>query len=252
MGSIQPGIRRGAAMRDSSDNQNGFTLAEILVAMVISGIVAALTYGIYISQNRGYLVQEQVVETQQELRLAMRNMVRDVRMAGLADPFNRAPTVGFQDASATRIQFTLDRTGGEADGVDNDGDGVTDEAEESAYADGDTGDANENLTYELVGTNLTRSASGASRTLADNIQNLEFYFLLDGPVPSWTTSPAADRLDDIRSVQVTALARTARADNQYSDTRTYTTPSGTTWGPYNDGLRRRLLSTTVRCRNMGI
>ncbi len=31
-----------------------------------------------------------------------------------------------------------------------------------------------------------------------------------------------------------------------------TLPSGANWGPYNDDFRRRLLSTTVKCRNIGL
>jgi prepilin-type N-terminal cleavage/methylation domain-containing protein len=63
-------------------NKKGITLIELLVALVICAIVIAAIYRLFITQSRAYVVQDQVVEIQQNIRTAMEMMVRDIRMAG--------------------------------------------------------------------------------------------------------------------------------------------------------------------------
>jgi type IV pilus assembly protein PilW len=65
-----------------SDGTRGFTLIELLISMALSGIVMSAIYTLFISQNRSYNIQEQVSEMQQNARVAMDRIVRDVRMAG--------------------------------------------------------------------------------------------------------------------------------------------------------------------------
>jgi type IV pilus assembly protein PilW len=65
-----------------SDGTRGFTLIELLISMALSGIVMSAIYTLFISQNRSYSIQEQVSEMQQNARVAMDRIVRDVRMAG--------------------------------------------------------------------------------------------------------------------------------------------------------------------------
>ena len=69
-------------------NKNGVTLIELLVGLVISGIIIAGIYRVFIAQTRAYTVQEQVVEVQQSIRSAMELMLRDIRMAGYASNVN--------------------------------------------------------------------------------------------------------------------------------------------------------------------
>ncbi len=63
-------------------NRRGITLIELLVALVICALVIAAIYQVFIAQSRAYVVQDQVVEVQQNIRTAMEMMVRDIRMAG--------------------------------------------------------------------------------------------------------------------------------------------------------------------------
>lgn len=60
----------------------GFTLIELMVALAILSIVIAGIYTIYNSQLKSYIVQEQVVDSQQNLRIAMNIISRDIRNAG--------------------------------------------------------------------------------------------------------------------------------------------------------------------------
>ena len=236
--------------------QKGFSLVEVLITMAIAGIVSAGIFAVYSAQNRSYMVQSQVVETQQDIRFVKDILARDIRMVGLQDPRNEVdPTPGFiAPTNATSLHFTLDRTGGETDGVDNDGDGMidaADAADEATYPDGDVDDVGEEITYTLNGAQLVRSAGGVNQVLADNIEQLEFYYgLSDG---SQTTTPAATDLENIRTVQIALLARTAHSLPNSVGNPTFTSPSGVDWTPTsNDGYRRRMLVTTVRCRNLGL
>jgi type IV pilus assembly protein PilW len=63
-------------------NRKGMTLIELLVVLVISGILVAGIYRTFVSQQHTFTVQEQVVDMQQNVRLAINRMTRELRMAG--------------------------------------------------------------------------------------------------------------------------------------------------------------------------
>ena len=63
-------------------NRKGITLLEMLVALVVFGFASAGIYRLFIGHSRAYVVQEQVVEVQQDLRAAAELLTRDLRMAG--------------------------------------------------------------------------------------------------------------------------------------------------------------------------
>lgn len=65
-----------------SFNKKGITLIELLVGMVICTIVIAAIFRVFITQSKAYVVQDQVVEIQQNIRSVMELMARDLRMAG--------------------------------------------------------------------------------------------------------------------------------------------------------------------------
>ena len=67
-------------------NRKGFTLIELLVAMVRSFIIIGAVYGTFTSQQKTYTVQDQVAEAQQNARMAMNILMRDIRMAGYGMP----------------------------------------------------------------------------------------------------------------------------------------------------------------------
>jgi prepilin-type N-terminal cleavage/methylation domain-containing protein len=61
------------------------TLIELLVAMVISAILIGAVYRTFINQQNTYVVQEQVVDMQQNVRVAINRMMREIRMAGFGN-----------------------------------------------------------------------------------------------------------------------------------------------------------------------
>jgi len=204
----------------------GFTLTELLVAMGISGIVMASTYSVYHSHQKSYVAQEQVVAMQQNLRAAMYYMEREIRMAGY-DPTQSA-AAGIATADGNSIRVTLDIT-----------------------EDGDTGDADEDITYCLSDSDgdgdndLERNGN----LIAENIDALDFVYLdEDGTV---LATPVAN-LEDIRSVQITLVAKTGRGDPGYTNTAAYANQQGTEILPaQNDSFRSKRLTAQVKCRNLG-
>jgi type IV pilus assembly protein PilW len=63
----------------------GITLIELLVVLVVSGMIVAGIYRLFIAQSRAYTIQDQVAEVQQNIRGAMDLLLRDIRMAGFDD-----------------------------------------------------------------------------------------------------------------------------------------------------------------------
>ena len=228
-----------------SDKNKGFTITELLVAMVIAGIVMTAIYSVYSSQQKSYVTQEQAAAMQQNLRAAMFYVARDIRMAG-CDPTGNA-NAGIITADATSIHFTKDTRG----------------AAHGSASDGDTLDPDENITYSLYdaysdGDNdLGRKVGdGNNQPVAENIDALAFTYIFadgDAGLPDETDADPTNDCNDIRSVQITIVARAERPDRGYTDTQSYTNKQGTViLAAQNDHFRRRFLTTTIKCRNLGL
>jgi len=200
----------------------GLTLIEILIVLVLASILLGALYRTLIGQQKAYTLQEQVVNTQQNVRAAIEQIVREIRMAGyrkdilaslgningfiyIITPVNNANHIGKSDDQITTII------------------------------------AGKAITYKLQWDDqdptlpvLVRDDHNGSggQLIAKNIENLQFiYTLSDGTV---TSSPANP--ETIRMVQVTITARTKMRD---PDLR-------------GDGYRRRQLTSLVEIRNLGL
>lgn len=220
-------------------SNQGFTIVELLVGMAVSLLAMGAVYSTFLSQHKSYLVQEETAAMQQNLRAAMFYMQREIRMAGL-DPLATA-NAGIVTANAGSINFSEDVRG------DNVGD----------PPDGNLNEPNENITYSLNGGNLVRNVGGGNQTVAQNIDALDFVYL-DGSSPPVVLNPgggnvAAGSLNQIRSVEITIVARTGRALLPSIDNNTYLNQQGTQiLAPPNDNLSRRRLTTVIKCRNLGL
>jgi type IV pilus assembly protein PilW len=73
----------------------GVTLIELLIALVISSILIAAVYRTFIGQQKTYTVQEQVVDMQQNVRVAINKMMREIRMANFGNVSSVFPVNGF-------------------------------------------------------------------------------------------------------------------------------------------------------------
>lgn len=162
-------------------NEKGFTISELLVAMLIAVIVMAAAYSMYLSQQKSYETTESVSALQQNLRAAMYFIERDLRMAGY-NPL-RATSGAFtftNISSANSVTFTMDT--GTEDGVLG-----TDETITYSFNSAD------NTLLKQVGT-------GTAQVVADNITGLLFVYLnQNGATPATGA--------DVRGVNVTLTAR---------------------------------------------
>jgi len=69
-------------MHRTVKENRGLTLIELLVALAISAVVIAAIYRTFLGQQKTYTVQEQVVDMRQNVRGAISNMMRELRMTG--------------------------------------------------------------------------------------------------------------------------------------------------------------------------
>jgi prepilin-type N-terminal cleavage/methylation domain-containing protein len=60
----------------------GITLIELLIALVIGSILLGALYQTFIRQQKTYAIQDQVVDMQQNVRMGIDRMSRELRMAG--------------------------------------------------------------------------------------------------------------------------------------------------------------------------
>jgi type IV pilus assembly protein PilW len=97
------------------------------------------------------------------------------------------------------------------------------------------------------------------QVIAENIDNLQFRYLLDDGTPNgtWTNAPVGNDQHRVRAVEVFLIGRTAFPQRGYIDTSTYTFGTGGTpesyTPPVNDRpYRRRTLTSIIKTRNIGL
>lgn len=69
-------------MRRVMGNQRGFTLVELMAAVLITVVIVAATMTTVVTSNRANVVNSQVADTQQNVRLAIDLLGRDIKLAG--------------------------------------------------------------------------------------------------------------------------------------------------------------------------
>jgi len=155
----------------------GFSLLELLIAMAVSGLVTGAIFLFHSHQQKAYAAHELVASMQQNLRIALFHLERDLRMAGY-NPTEKAVDAGFLsvsgNAAGDAVSFSMDDN--------NDANG--------RVPDGDTEDANEKIRYALADDDgdgdldLERN----SWLLSENIEALGLAFAYDGDrdgQPDW-------------------------------------------------------------------
>ena len=197
--------------------KRGFSLNELLVAMVIMSVVSSAIYGVFSISGRSYTTQSVTADVQQSVRSAMELMLQDIRAAGL-DP-TASGNFGIELAEAEKLRFTSDSI----DEAVGDFNGILD-------------DTNfERITYVLQGSRLNQilyetTSSENSKPLISEVRNLTFTYFdasgndLGSPVPPL-------RLGDIQMIKVSI---------------TVEEPAG------RDTPVRRTLVKQVKCRNLGL
>lgn len=231
----------------------GFTLIELMVAMVIASIVMTVVVAAYQLQVRSKNLQAVLTDMNQTARAALEIMTSEISKAGF-DPNNDPSNAGILIAQANRLAFSMD---------------IGDQTQPPAtrlLPDGFTNDPNERVRYALTGTgHLGRTTGlaangtggGVAQPLARNVNALDFVYL-DSQNVVIPTPVAANRLADIRSIEVTIVARAGEAGGagftgRHNDNTVYQNQRGNVILPaQNDSFRRLRLTTTIQTRNIGI
>lgn len=262
----------------------GFTVVELMLAITISGLLLAALYSFYLMQKKTGEIQQDVAAVQQDLRGLMQMMAQDIHMAGYA-PVDGGE-FGFQndvtfygngsgsdsgiETNAKSIAFTSDMNdlsftgdaGDKSNGVVDHVNGQN-QQEQFAYRWLESSVSGVCANRGCIQRYLPNTAS-RWQNVAYDIDGLEFlYTLRDGTV---TLSPAAtNNLNNIVSVTVSILAKGHSLEQGFSNSETYRPAScfqsaltldpascATAFNngrPYNDNLRRQMLTFTASCRN---
>ncbi len=266
---------------------SGFTLIELMIAMLLSSLVIIGVYTTFISQNKSYVQQERLVEIQQTLRTVFMIMGRDIRMAGY-NPTLNSPNK-FTIVSATHNSFEF--------GIDLDEDGNLDDGSDDNGS--DPNDPRENYKYELYDSNDPGSGKNElhkmsyGNAIAYDISALEFAYAYaydsdgsgsvdefddidsdaggviwavpnggiwfdldtdnDGDIDINDTQGGVSTgrpvvFGDIRMVRISLLVRSSRTDGSYFNKNTYIV--GSVRFVANDHYRRKLGTSIIRLRNM--
>lgn len=72
-------------------DKKGFTLVELMIAMVISLIVLAGIYNVFISSNRSYFIQESITDMQQNARASTEFMARELKNTVVIEAIDTTP-----------------------------------------------------------------------------------------------------------------------------------------------------------------
>jgi len=208
-------------------NQSGYSLVELLVALVISLIVMGGIYVTSISQERTWQIEERMAELQANLRAGMYILERDLRLAGY-DPLCISPpcyNVGFTNASATSLTFSMRKP--------------------------DTNTI-QTISYNLNAHKLGRAVGGSGyQPLILNVDALNFIYF-DKSGNRLTTPLSSSDLKKIKMVQVTVVAHSETPDPNYNSTTPFKNLKGDTiFTPSDDDhYRRRSMTSRVLCRNI--
>jgi len=96
-------------------NSRAFTLVELLIVSALVGIVMAAVLGLVVTTQRHTYTSEEVVDVQQNLRVALDFMSRDLRLAGFGVP---GDAVVLEAPQRLRCQDGIEDGNGDGDCLD--------------------------------------------------------------------------------------------------------------------------------------
>jgi type IV pilus assembly protein PilW len=301
-----------ASRRISIGSNTGFTLVEVLVAMVVGSIVLGVIFATHSVQQRSFRQESLKLAAIQNARAALAYMEQEIRMAG----YDR-PNSGLFGLTDIRLDDANPNIGNATIGF------TMDLSPTPGNTDNGTLDVDETITYQLfdsptttntVANDLGRTVNGVTELVAEGIEAVGIAYafdndndgrldwndinsdnVMDSPAEGifWAVDTNRDnRLDTvldtnfdgnieagvdttggqalagyllpggvtvgvidterIRAAKVMLLARSKTPDLSYQDPKQYLVGTKIVPPVVGDGYHRRLLTTTVRCRNLGL
>jgi type II secretory pathway component PulJ len=173
-------------------NEQGLTLVELMIVLVLSMFLMAAVYYTYQLQHTSGQVQYQIAASQQDLRAVVEIISSDIRHAGL-DPTVTKNIQGIvsNDSGANSLRMRMDFN-----------------------RDGLTNTANEDITYRINGEDLERvdNNAGVTQIIAHNVTVLNFSYR--DKQYALVNPTTTDLADSIRYVQVSLNILSEQADPQ--------------------------------------
>ena len=217
-------------------DKRGFTLVELMIAMVISLIALAGIYNIFILSSRNYFVQESVTDMHQNARASIEFMARELRDAVIIEAidttsgnssitFGGSGDVGVSTGGNTNttLNDTTKSKSWAADEWKNESVAIID-----GRGKGQTRTISSNTSAQLVvspdwatvpdNTSVyhIRARKGFSRTSNDNVLRYTKGGSRNQPfadnIISLTLTPDAPDVANIRRIDIQLTARTSRPD----------------------------------------
>ena len=186
--------------RWQTTSREGFTLIEMVVALGLSLVTVTGVYSLYVSELRAQNVREDRLEMQQQARVVIDVVSRELLMAGF-DPRGVNKDVDLTN-DFQGITYHPDRLTIKAD---LNGNGLIADPNESII-----------FVYDAKTHTLRRNTGGGNQPFGENIESfLVQYFDQEG-------KPTANSLA-IRQVGITVTARTEKPDPKFSKNGGYRT-----------------------------
>jgi len=266
--------------KSAISNMNGFTLVELMIVVLLTGIAVIAIYRGYNAVSQSADAQEQVIELQQNLRIGMYFLEKDLRRAGMKE--EEDDLVGFEAAGDAAVTFSMDLWGNDGTSAEDLAaldvlDGTTDGIIEDLTGDGDVADFEERISYfvdangnfirdyENDGTDCTATPLPPQCILISNVDALDFVYLDDeSPVRNILNDPgtgavSVDDLAAIRTIQACMVVRTTNEDMRYTNNESYENIIPTALGgpqeilpSQGDHFRRRAFCKEIKIRNAGL
>ena len=200
------------ASRGIMFDQSGLTLIELMIVLVLSLVLMAAVYLTFQVQKKTGDVQQEVSALQQDVRAVLDIMAKDVRQAGCDPLMTGTPGLVAAQCQAGRISFTMDL---------ND--------------DGDTADADEQVTYVYGGTSLTRNGVELSnRVTTFGLTYFDANSAQIDPTTGGNPFLETTEAEDVRSVDITITMQSRKRDPDLND------------------FIRRTMTRHLRMRNLGV
>jgi Tfp pilus assembly protein PilW len=195
-------------------NECGFTLLELVVAMLIAMLITMGAATTFIVQNKVASIQEGTSDMQLSGQVVLDLLERDIRMAGYG--VDKTTCLNALGQAPAGDPARVEKTG-------------------AVFVNYSTTSASR-YTYFIGSGGLTRrdEKTNVAETIASNVEDMQVQSVLDA--------------NGVRTVTLSLLVKSSTKDPNY----TQTPPSIGGITPVADFYRRRVFNSTVRPRNIGM
>lgn len=189
--------------------ERGFSLPELLIALLLASLVGMAAYTVFVSSSRSTVGQEDVTEAQQNVRIAMERLAKDIRVAGFGLPDPPLPSFDFGGGNVFSAPVTITNSSSSADTITLLGIGL----QAGTLDEGGATDCNDAGKSKIC---LDSAASVDVFKTSGNFNTSRRYISLDGVRFFTLNSTQSDIIDDSTTRKL-ALGDPATLDRTYPD-----------------------------------